>query len=342
MIRLEKLHSFPVEEFLLTRVALAPDAARVALGHKAFRTLNAETGAVEQEFGYPEFLGQLRYSPDGRYLAAVNVADNHPATRGRVTVFAAATGTPALDREAALPIETCAFQAGGEGWEIAWNDPRLEAAANGGAAHVASRIARAQVGGPAMDGEDAAALEPLALGPQQIRALAAARGGFTCFVREAVGSEHTVENAQLVFRKFRLLSVEAGGRIRRDIDLGIGAGVCALSPDGRLLAVEMVDFKNNERHVSVVDAETGVEANLLPLEANTLPVLEFSQDGAYFLCLKEDGEGDFNRLRIWRTEDLKLVGEAQLELSYHAMASCLEHSTLAFLGGGKLDLFAIE
>ncbi|MGH9526809.1 MAG: hypothetical protein ACRD2F_09055 [Terriglobales bacterium] len=338
MIRLEKLRSFPVEEFLLTRIALAPDASRVALGHKAFRTLNAETGGVEREFAYGEFLGQLRYSPDGRYLAAVNVADNHPATRGRVTVFEAASGAAALDREAALPVETCAFQAGESGWQIAWNDPRLEAAAEGGAAHIAGRIARAELGGNGR----AAALEPLALGPQQIRSLAAGAGGFTCFVREAVGSEHTVENAQLVFRKFRLLSVAPGGQIRRDLDLGIGAGVCALSPDGKLLAVEMVDFKNNERHVSVVDAETGVEANLLPLEANTLPVLEFSQDGAYFLCLKEDAEGDFNTLRLWRTADLKLVGEAQLDLSYHAVASCLEHSTLAFLGGGKLDLFAIE
>lgn len=335
-MRLEPLHSFPVEEFLLTRIALAPDAARLAIGHKAFRTLDTETGAVAREFGFPEFLGQLRYSPDGRYLAAVNVADNHPATRGRLTVFEAATGAAALDRPAALPVETCAFHGGanGQAWEIAWNDARLEAAADG-AARVTAQIARAGLGGQSRP--------PLALNGQQIRALAAvAGGGFTCFVRDAAGAAHTVENAELVFRKFRLLNLAPDGTVRKDFDLGIGAGVCALSPDGKLLAVEMVDFKNNERHVSLVDAETGVEANLLPLEANTLPVFEFSQDGAYFLCLKEDAEGDFNTLRLWRTEDLRLVGEARLELSYHALSSCLEHSTLAFLGGGKLDLFAIE
>ena len=73
-MRLTPLHSFPVEEFLLTRIALSPDAAQVAMGHKAFRALNAESGAVEREFAFPEFLGQLRYSPDGRYLAAVTVA----------------------------------------------------------------------------------------------------------------------------------------------------------------------------------------------------------------------------------------------------------------------------
>ena len=336
-MRLTPLHSFPVEEFLLTRIALSPDAAQVAMGHKAFRALNAESGAVEREFAFPEFLGQLRYSPDGRYLAAVNVADNHPNTRGRLTVFDAATGAAALEREAALPVETCAFQPGGNGdaWRIAWNDARMEAAVEGGAAVVAARIGRASLCGKN--------LEPLPLPGQQIRALAAAAGGgWVCFAREAIGATHTVENAQLIFRKFRLLSVGPDGAMRKDFDLGIGAGVCALSPDGKLLAVEMVDFKNNERHVSLVDAETGVEANLLPLEANTLPVFEFSQDGAYFLCLKEDADGDFNTLRIWRCDDLRLVGEAQLELSYHAMSSCLEHSTLAFLGGGKLDLFAVE
>ncbi|HEY8055995.1 MAG TPA: hypothetical protein VIE13_08800, partial [Terriglobales bacterium] len=123
---------------------------------------------------------------------------------------------------------------------------------------------------------------------------------------------------------------------------GIGAGVHALSPDGRLLAVEMVDFKNNERHVSLVDVETGVEANLLPLEANTLPVLAFGAGSEYFLCMKEDAEANFNLVRIWRTSDLKLVGEAQVALSFHSMAACLEHSLLAFLGGGKLEIVALS
>jgi hypothetical protein len=103
----------------------------------------------------------------------------------------------------------------------------------------------------------------------------------------------------------------------------------------------MVDFKNNERHVSLIDAETGVEANLLSLEANTLPVLEFGLGSEYFLCMKEDAEGDFNTLRVWRTSDLKLIGESRLDLAYHGLATCLEHSTIACLGGGKLDVYAL-
>lgn len=335
MIKLVPLRSFPVEEFLLTRIALSPGADLVAIGHKHFRALDAETGDARAEFAFPDFLGQLRFSPDGRFLAAANVADNHPATRGRLSVYDVATGAPRLQATAAMPVETCAFAAGAENGRavILWNDPRARMEAE--QPFVAGAIARQRLDPPA----ELPPLEPPRL---QIRALAAAGDGVTCFGREALGEARTVDGAQLVFRKFRLLSLAADGRPRRDFDLGIGAGVAALSPDGKLLAAEMVDFKNNERHVSLVDAETGVEANLLPLEANTLPVFEFSQDGAYFLCLKEDAEGDFNVLRLWRTSDLRLVGEAQLPLAYHAMSSCLEHSTLAFLGAGKLDLFALE
>ncbi|MGH9395083.1 MAG: hypothetical protein ACRD1E_12995, partial [Terriglobales bacterium] len=74
MIGLEPIRSFPVEEYLLTRLAISPDATEIALGHKRFRTYDAETGAPRAEFAYPEFLAQLRYSPDGRHLAAANVA----------------------------------------------------------------------------------------------------------------------------------------------------------------------------------------------------------------------------------------------------------------------------
>lgn len=332
MIKLSPLRSFPIEEFLLTRLALAPDGASLAVGHKRFRTMNTETGEILAEFAYPQFIGQLRFSPDGRFIAAANVADNHPATPGHLSVFAADTGALHFEYASPLPVETCAFASAGEPL-VAWN--LAHAHQIGEQPCVVGQIARSQL-------EPPCPLPSLELRCHQLRALACGPAGYTCFVRESVGEALTVDNAHLVFRKFRLIGLDGKGSVLRDFDLGIGAGVSALSPDGKLLAVEMVDFKNNERHVSLIDTETGVEANLLPLEANTLPVLEFSQDSDFFLCLKEDSEGNFNTLRIWSTATLRLVGEAQLDLSYHAMASCLGHSTLAFLGSGKLDLYAIE
>ena len=319
MIRLEPVQSFAVEEYLLSRLAFSPDGSEIAMGHKHFRTYEAETGEPRREFAFPEFLAQLRYSPDGRFVAAANVGDNHPATRGRLELFDAATGQALWHAAAAQPVETCAFSA--QGPEIHWN----------GSGAVAGAVC-----------DPHAPLAALPLPQLHIRGLATTRSGFVCFGREAEGAVQQVEGADLIFRKFRLLSLDSGGKVSKDIDLGIGAGVHALSPDGRLLAVEMVDFKNNERHVSLVDVETGVEANLLPLEANTLPVLAFGAGSEYFLCMKEDAEANFNLVRIWRTSDLKLVGEAQVALSFHSMAACLEHSLLAFLGGGKLEIAALS
>ncbi len=318
MIQLEPVRSFPLEEYLLTRMAFSPDGAEIAVGHKQFRAYNAETGAARAEFAFPDFLAQLRYSPDGRYLAAANVGDNHPATRGRVAVFDAASGAARWQAEAARPVEALAFAPGGS--VLRWNQGDALAGA---------------------DREAGQALPALARDRLQVRGLASSGAGWVCFGREAAGEVQQVEGADLVFRKFRLLGLDAQGGVKTNLDLGIGAGVHALSPDGKLLAVEMVDFKNNERHVSLIDVETGVEANLLPLEANTLPVLEFGLGSEYFLCMKEDAEADFNRLRVWRTSDLKLVGEARVGLAYHSLATCLEHSLVAFLGGGQLEIFAL-
>lgn len=331
MIQLEPVHSFPIEEYLLTRLAFSPDGAEIAVGHKQFRTYSAETGEPRTEFGYSGFLAQLRYSPDGRFIAAANVADNHPTTRGRVELFAAATGASCWAAEAPLPVETCAFRPQGEEpAALFWHE----------ALPVAGAPARAQIAGAIVDPHQA--LAAVALPDFQVRGLACSDRGFVCFGREAVGAVQQVEGADLIFRKFRLLGVEPGGKVKSDIDLGIGAGVHALSPDGKLLAVEMVDFKNNERHVSLIDVETGVEANLLPLEANTLPVLEFGLGSEYLLCMKEDADDSFNRLRIWRTSDLKLLGEAQVDLAFHSLTTCLEHSLVALLGGGKLDIMSLS
>jgi hypothetical protein len=323
MIELQLVRSFPVEEFLLTRLAFSPDGTEIAVGHKPFRTYDVETGALKAEFDYPEFLAELRYSPDGRYIAAANVGDNHPATRGRVSLFHAATGKLHWTAEAGAPVETCAFSVNDPARAaLYWNDGVV-------------------LSGAALD--SGAALPEVALPPVAVRGLACPPdGGFVCFGRDAEGTAQQVEGADLLFRKFRLLRLAAAGGQSNSIDLGIGAGVHALSPDGKLLAVELVDFKNNERHVSLVDVETGVEANLVPLEANTLPVLAFGLGSEYFLCMKEDAEGDFNRLRIWRTSDLKLVGEAQLPLAYHSMAVNLDQSLLAFLGAGELAIHTLS
>ncbi|HEY7855227.1 MAG TPA: hypothetical protein VIC32_02190 [Terriglobales bacterium] len=314
-MKLDLIHSAEIEEYLLTRMAFSPNGEEIAVGHKQFRSYAVETGAPKAEFGFADFLARLRYSNDGKFIAAANVGDNHPATRGALAVFHA-DGRRHFAVAAPAPIESCAF---GEG-AVYWN------------AH--SAVAGAEL-------EPRRDLPVLALPDLQIRDLARSEYGFTCFGREAVGNVQQVEGADLIFRKFRLLTCDAAGAVRNNIDLGIGAGVHALSTDGKLLAVEMVDFKNNERHVSLIDAETGVEANLLSLEANTLPVLEFGLGSEYFLCMKEDAEGDFNTLRVWRTSDLKLIGESRLDLAYHGLATCLEHSTIACLGGGKLDVYAL-
>lgn len=317
MIELAPLRSLPIEEYLLTRLAFSPDGAHIAVGHKNFRTYDCESGSVGPEFQFGEFLAGMRFSPDGRFVAAANIADNHPHTRGKVAVFEAGSGRELWSAMAAKPIETFAFN----GSALYWN---------GGSA----------IAGAALDPRRD--LPALPVNDLQLLALARSADGFACFGREAEGSRRQIEGADLIFRKFRLRSLDAAGGVRHDVDLGIGAGVHCLSPDGRLLGLEVVDFKNNERHVSLVDAATGVEANLLALEANTLPVLAFGMGSEYLLCLKEDAESSFNRLRIWRTSDLKLVGEAELDISYHTLATCLEHSLLAFIGGGKLDLFTVR
>lgn len=317
MIQLELLHSLEVEEFLLTRLAFSPDGSEIAVGHKQFQSYGVETGVPRASFVFPELLAQLAYSPDGRFLAAANVGDNHPATRGRVALFEAATGTQLWTTETPRPVETCAFNAG----DLFWN--------------AGEAVAGARCDPPA-------ALAAVPVPNLQIRALASKDGGFVCFGRETVGAVQQVEGADLIFRKFRLLTLDRSGAIQKNFDLGIGAGVHALSPDGKLLAAEMVDFKNNERHVSLIDVETGVEANLLPLEANTLPVLAFGAGSDYFLVMKEDPEANFNLIRLWRTSDLKLLGEAQVDLAFHSLATCLDHSLLACLGGGKLDLFSLS
>jgi hypothetical protein len=272
----------------------------------------------------------LRYSPDGRYVAAANVSDNHPATRGKVEVFDAATGASRWAAETPLPVETCAFAPSGGALALYWHH----------ALPVAGAQPHAQLAGATVDPRHA--LAAIALPDFQVRGLARGGDGFVCFGREAAGTVQQIEGADLIFRKFRALSLDDKGTVKHNLDLGIGAGVHALSPDGRLLAVEMVDFKNNERHVSLFDVETGVEANLLPLEANTLPVLEFGLGSEYLLCMKEDAEGSFNRLRVWRTSDLKLLGEVEVEMAYHSMATCLEHSLVALLGGGKVDIFSLS
>ncbi|MGH9488122.1 MAG: WD40 repeat domain-containing protein [Terriglobales bacterium] len=319
MIQLELVHSLPLEEFLLTRCVFSPDGASLAVGHKQFQTYDAETGTARASFSFPELLAQLVYSPDGRFLAAANVGDNHPSTRGRVALFEASSGVLLWDAGAAQAVETCAFRSGNP-LSLFWN------------------------AGSAISGSDCqppSELAAVSLPQFQLRALACSPHGFVCFGREAQGSVRQVEGADLVFRKFRVLSLDADGALRRDFDLGIGAGVHVLSPDGRLLAAEMVDFKNNERHVSLIDVETGVEANLLQLEANTLPVLAFGSGSEFLLCMKEDAEANYNLIRLWRTSDLKLIGEVQVDLGFHALATCLEHSLIACLGSGRLDTFAL-
>ena len=329
MIQLERQGSFPIEEYLLTRMAFSPDGQEIAVGHKNFRTYSAETGEARAEFEFGDFLAQLRYSPDGRYIAAANVSDNHPTTRGRIGVFAAASGKTQWMAAAPLPVEAFAFRPQAPA-ALYWNHPLPVEGAQPQAALEGALI------------EPKRELQRVTLPAFQVRGLACPADGFVCFGREAAGAVQQVEGADLIFRKFRLLSLDAEGRPKNDIDLGIGAGVHALSPDGKLLAVEMVDFKNNERHVSLIDVETGVEANLLPLEANTLPVFDFGLGSEYFLCMKEDAEANYNTLRLWRTADLKLVGEAQVDLAFHSMANCLEHSTVAFLGGNKLEVFSLS
>lgn len=319
MIQLELIRSQPVEEYLLTRMAFSPDGTEIAIGHKRFRTLAAESGETRAEFEFPDFLAQLRYSPDGGTIAAANVGDNHPATRGRLGVFDTASGSLRWQATAAQPVEACAFTSAAPS-AVYWND---------GAALAGSPLTAHQP------------LVPIPLAHLQLRGLACTPHGLVCFGRESNGAVQQIEGADLVFRKFRLRSLDLHGGVRNDIDLGIGAGVHALAPDGKLLAVEMVDFKNNERHVSLIDVETGVEANLLPLEANTLPVLAFGLGSEFFLCMKEDAEANFNVLKVWRTSDLKLLGEARVDLAFHSLATCLEHSLVAFLGGGKLEVYSL-
>ncbi|MGH9481041.1 MAG: hypothetical protein ACRD1L_03020, partial [Terriglobales bacterium] len=278
MIQLERVRSQPIEEYLLTRMAFSPDGGEIAVGHKRFRTLAVETGEPRAEFEFPDFLAQLRYSPDGSVIAAANVGDNHPATRGRVGVFDAASGALRWEATAGQPVEACAFTPASPA-ALYWND---------GAALAGSPLA------------DRQPLPPIPLDRLHLRGLACTDTGVVCFGRESSGAVQQVEGADLVFKKFRLRSLDIRGAVKNDIDLGIGAGVHALAPDGKLLAVEMVDFKNNERHVSLIDTETGVEANLVPLEANTLPVLAFGLGSEFFLCMKEDAEGSFNVLKVWR------------------------------------------
>lgn len=333
-MRLEKISTIPIEYYFLTRCALSPDGRLLAAGHKDFALYEAETGKQLQRFSYGEFMAELKFSPSGRYIGCANYVDNHPFTRGKVALFDLSSGRLAYQAEAARPCET--FALSHDDRYLAWKSFE-QAEREEGVTYLKPYLEVYDL----VEGKRLAPIVPPDLGARNLSFLP---GGdrLACFGQEALGTDLTVEGTHLTYRHFRLLCLEfPGGKLINDLNIGTGAGLSRLSPDGKLLAVETVDFEKDERNVSVYDIETGLGAHLLELEADALPFFDFG-GSQYLVCAKEDELVENNLLFVWEMEGLRRLGELKVDIEYRTASFCHEKGLLALAGGDRIDIYKIE
>jgi WD40 repeat protein len=329
-VQLESVCSIPVDELLLTRIVFTPDGHHIVIGHQDLTLYDILSGKPVRTFPFEGFAASPMFSPDGRYLACLNRNDNQPRTQGLARVFAVDTAELLFELRGRSPVHAGCFLEDSRGLVFLHKSADATAASCAGnrvrGCHIPSRE-------PAPDLEF----------PGWNICRMAAQNGLTLFGCDPIGQVRQIEGASLNFHLFKVGRFSyPGGALERIHELGIGAGISKLSPDGRWLAYEAVDFQANLRRVFLINVQTGARASLLKLPPGVIPALAFSQDGAYFSCLSEDPVNPTNLLRLWETSSLQLVGQAPLGMQYHALALNWPTRRVAALGGGKCDIGLIH
>jgi WD40 repeat protein len=332
-VQLESVCSIPVEEFLLTRVAFRPDGHHIVVGHRDLTLYEVLSGKAVRSFPFEGFLGCARFSSDGRYLAAANENDNHPHTTGLAKVFEVDSGETLVEIRTRFPIRAACFLESPQGTIFLYRDTEPD---HGGA----SPFHRNRVRGCRLGSSQP--VFGLEFPAWEIRDMAAG-SAFALFGLDSVGKVHDIEGASLTIRQYKVgaYSYPAGARLRI-LGLGIGAGISAFSPEGRLLALELVDFRANRRQLSLLNVDTGVGTNLLLLPSDVMPALAFCEDGSRLLSLCDDPSTPSAALRLWDTASLRQIGDAHIGMQYHAIALNWPTRRIAALGGGKCDIAVIR
>jgi WD40 repeat protein len=325
-VEIESVCSIPVQDFLVTRLAFTLDGHYVLIGHRHLTLYEILSGRALRTFPFDAFVGSLGFSPDRRYLAAVNEDDHLPRTRGLARVFDLATAAVVWETEPPRPVEAGCFLESPDGLVFLCNTPSA-----GGSSRLSG--CRLPSGDP---------VPVLDLPGWSIREMAARGGALTLFGREQVAQICEIEGAALALYPFKVGTYSypqgAPGPLRR---IASGAGPSSLSPRGQMLALEAIDAHAREHHLSLVALDSNAEARLA-LAPDTLPAFAFSHDGAQFACLNQDTDSAGGLLRIWDTRTLEPLGRTPFPCHYHKIALHWPTRRLAALGAGRCDILLIH
>lgn len=325
-VRLESVCSIPIEEYLVTRLEFTPDGRHVVVGHRDLTLYDILSGRAVRTFPFEAFASRVAISPDGRYLACVNEDDHRPKTHGLARVFEIETGEVAWETRPPRPVETGCFLEQADGLVFLCR----EEAADGST----------RLSGCRLPGCDAA--PGLDLPDWNIREMVACGSAVALFGRERAARTCEIEGTEFEFHPFKVgtYSYPEGvpGWVRR---IPAGAGPSRLSPGGRMLALDMIDFHAHEHYLSLVGLETGAEARLA-LAPDAVPAFAFSHDGGQFACLNEDPETAGGLLRVWDTQTLNPLERTSFPSHYHKIALHWPKRRLAAIGGGRCDVALIH
>lgn len=321
MLRLESVCSIPIEEFLSTRLAFAPDGQHIVIGHRGLTQYGILSGRAVRTYPFDAFVAAIEFSADGRFIACVNDDDRQPQTRGLARIFDTESGELLRELETGRPIETGCFL----------EDTFLykESLPDGG-----SRLSAWRPEGGAASAID--------LPDWNLREIASNGAAVTLFGQDSAPTVSTVEGASLDFYPFKVGTVlypdGVPGQVRK---VGLGAGRSKLAPGGQLLALELIDFGSRTHRVSLISVETGAEGRLA-LAPDSVPAFAFSHSGEQFLGLTEDAESGGALLRLWETRTMKPIGRTSFPAHYHTIALHWPTRRLAAVGGGRCDIGLIH
>lgn len=320
-MRLDSVCSIPLDEFLATRLAFTPDGQHLVIGHRSLTQYEILSGKTVRTFPFEAFAGAIDFSPDGRYLGCVNGDDRQPKSGGLAAIFDMETGSQLWRQETACPIETGCFIQDRDGLAFLYRET----------VHLAGlRI-------PSFE-----PLPPIELPDWNLREVTANGDSLTLFGQDSEPTVCQIEGAALNFYAFKVGMLDyptnARTRVRK---VAVGAGQSKLSPGGRLLAIEWIDFAAGAHLLSLIAVETGAEGRLM-LPVDSVPAFAFSGDGEQFLCLIDDEESGGGLLRLWETRTMKLLGRTPFPSHYHTLALHWPTRRLAAIGGGRCDIGLIQ
>jgi hypothetical protein len=220
---------------------------------------------------------RVAFTLDGRYvfyLAAANEDDHLPRTRGLARVWDLSTGAVLRETAPPRPVEAGCFLDSSDGLVFLCNTP---------SAAGSSRLSGCRL----PSGDPAPALD---LPGWSIREMAAHGGAVALFGREQVAEICEIEGTALALYPFPAGTYSypqgASGPLR---SIASSGGFSSLSPRGQMLALEAIDARAREHHLSLVALDTKAEARLA-LAPDKLAAFAFSHDGAQFACLNQDSD----------------------------------------------------